>query len=130
MATQASSKRPHLRPVSARGSSLKATIKDQSGAGKTRIGEILCKEGHITSSQLQEALKSTTLYSVLNVLNKEDTKILTAEDPVEFNFKGINQVNVRNEVGMTFAAALKAFLRQDPEIIMVGEISYKTFFGG
>ncbi len=66
--------------------------------------------------------KTTSLYSVLNVLNTEDTKILTAEDPVEFNFKGINQVNVRNEVGMTFAAALKAFLRQDPEIIMVGEI--------
>jgi type IV pilus assembly protein PilB len=66
--------------------------------------------------------KTTTLYSVLNVLNKEDTKILTAEDPVEFNFKGINQVHVRNEVGMTFAAALKAFLRQDPDIIMVGEI--------
>ncbi len=66
--------------------------------------------------------KTTSLYSVLNVLNTEDTKILTAEDPVEFNFKGINQVNVRNDVGMTFAAALKAFLRQDPEIIMVGEI--------
>ncbi len=66
--------------------------------------------------------KTTTLYSVLNVLNKEDTKILTAEDPVEFNFKGINQVHVRNEVGMTFAAALKSFLRQDPDIIMVGEI--------
>jgi len=66
--------------------------------------------------------KTTTLYSVLNVLNKEDIKILTAEDPVEFNFKGINQVLVRNEVGMTFAAALKAFLRQDPDIIMVGEI--------
>ena len=66
--------------------------------------------------------KTTTLYSVLNVLNKEDTKILTAEDPVEFNFKGINQVHVRNAVGMTFAAALKSFLRQDPDIIMVGEI--------
>jgi type IV pilus assembly protein PilB len=66
--------------------------------------------------------KTTTLYSVLNRLNTEDTKILTAEDPVEFNFKGINQVNVRDEVGMTFAAALKAFLRQDPDIIMVGEI--------
>ena len=66
--------------------------------------------------------KTTTLYSVLNVLNKEDTKILTAEDPVEFNFRGINQVHVRNEVGMTFAVALKAFLRQDPDIIMVGEI--------
>lgn len=66
--------------------------------------------------------KTVTLYSVLNSLNSEDIKILTAEDPVEFNFKGINQVNVINEVGMTFAAALKAFLRQDPDIIMVGEI--------
>lgn len=66
--------------------------------------------------------KTTTLYSVLNRLNKEDTKILTAEDPVEFNFKGINQVSVKEEVGMTFAAALRAFLRQDPDIIMVGEI--------
>lgn len=66
--------------------------------------------------------KTVTLYSVLNSLNSEDTKILTAEDPVEFNFKGINQVNVKKEVGMTFPAALKAFLRQDPDIIMVGEI--------
>jgi len=66
--------------------------------------------------------KTVTLYSALNALNREDTKILTAEDPVEFNFKGINQVNVHQEVGMTFAAALKAFLRQDPDIIMVGEI--------
>jgi len=66
--------------------------------------------------------KTVTLYSCLNSLNKEDTKILTAEDPVEFNFRGINQVNVNTEVGMTFAAALKAFLRQDPDIIMVGEI--------
>ncbi|MFH2092112.1 MAG: type IV-A pilus assembly ATPase PilB [Pseudomonadota bacterium] len=66
--------------------------------------------------------KTTTLYSILNRLNKDDIKILTAEDPVEFNFKGINQVPVRDEIGMTFAAALKAFLRQDPDIIMVGEI--------
>ncbi|MEJ2688902.1 MAG: type IV-A pilus assembly ATPase PilB [Deltaproteobacteria bacterium] len=66
--------------------------------------------------------KTVTLYSSLNSLNKEDTKILTAEDPVEFNFRGINQVNVNTEVGMTFAAALRAFLRQDPDIIMVGEI--------
>jgi type IV pilus assembly protein PilB len=66
--------------------------------------------------------KTVTLYSALNSLNSEDIKILTAEDPVEFNFKGINQVNVHKEVGMTFAAALKAFLRQDPDIIMVGEI--------
>jgi type IV pilus assembly protein PilB len=66
--------------------------------------------------------KTVTLYSALNSLNSEDIKILTAEDPVEFNFKGINQVNVNTEVGMTFPAALKAFLRQDPDIIMVGEI--------
>ncbi|MBI5184115.1 MAG: type IV-A pilus assembly ATPase PilB [Nitrospinae bacterium] len=66
--------------------------------------------------------KTTTLYSAVNALNNVDNKILTAEDPVEFNFAGINQVLVRNEVGMTFAAALKAFLRQDPEIILVGEI--------
>ncbi len=66
--------------------------------------------------------KTTTLYSVLNKLNTEDTKILTAEDPVEFNFRGINQVHVKDEVGMTFAAALRSFLRQDPDIIMVGEI--------
>ncbi len=66
--------------------------------------------------------KTVTLYSVLNSLNSENTKILTAEDPVEFNFKGINQVNVVSEAGMTFSAALKAFLRQDPDIIMVGEI--------
>jgi type IV pilus assembly protein PilB len=66
--------------------------------------------------------KTTTLYSILNKLNKEDSKILTVEDPVEFNFKGINQVNVKDDVGMTFAAALRSFLRQDPDIIMVGEI--------
>ncbi|MCK5836547.1 MAG: type IV-A pilus assembly ATPase PilB, partial [Desulfobacula sp.] len=66
--------------------------------------------------------KTTTLYSVLNRLNKDDIKILTAEDPVEFNFKGINQVPVKDSIGMTYAAALRAFLRQDPDIIMVGEI--------
>jgi type IV pilus assembly protein PilB len=66
--------------------------------------------------------KTTTLYSVLNRLNKDDIKILTAEDPVEFNFKGINQVPVKESIGMTYAKALKAFLRQDPDIIMVGEI--------
>ncbi len=71
--------------------------------------------------------KTVTLYSALNSMNSEDIKILTAEDPVEFNFKGINQVNVHQEIGMTFAAALKAFLRQDPDIIMVGEIrDYET----
>ncbi|MEX0892236.1 MAG: type IV-A pilus assembly ATPase PilB [Gemmatimonadota bacterium] len=66
--------------------------------------------------------KTTTLYSALSKINTEDVNIMTAEDPVEYNQYGINQVLVRNEIGMTFAAALKAFLRQDPNIIMVGEI--------
>ena len=66
--------------------------------------------------------KTTTLYSALSKINNIDVNIMTAEDPVEYNLFGINQVLVRNEIGMTFAAALKAFLRQDPNIIMVGEI--------
>jgi type IV pilus assembly protein PilB len=66
--------------------------------------------------------KTTTLYSALSKVNNVDVNIMTAEDPVEYNLFGINQVLVRNEIGMTFAAALKAFLRQDPNIIMVGEI--------
>jgi type IV pilus assembly protein PilB len=66
--------------------------------------------------------KTTTLYSALHYLNKPDTNIMTAEDPVEFNFMGINQVHVREEIGLTFASALRSFLRQDPDIIMVGEI--------
>ena len=66
--------------------------------------------------------KTTTLYSALSQVNTVEVNIMTAEDPVEYNLHGINQVLVRNEIGMTFAAALKAFLRQDPNIIMVGEI--------
>jgi len=66
--------------------------------------------------------KTTTLYSCLSKINTGDTNIMTAEDPVEYNLFGINQVLVRNDIGMTFAAALKAFLRQDPNVIMVGEI--------
>jgi type IV pilus assembly protein PilB len=66
--------------------------------------------------------KTTTLYSALSKINTGDTNIMTAEDPVEYNLYGINQVQVRTEIGMTFAAALKAFLRQDPNVIMLGEI--------
>ncbi|MEP7382546.1 MAG: ATPase, T2SS/T4P/T4SS family [Gemmatimonadota bacterium] len=66
--------------------------------------------------------KTTTLYSALSKVNNIDVNIMTAEDPVEYNLFGINQVQVRNDIGMTFAAALKAFLRQDPNIIMVGEV--------
>jgi type IV pilus assembly protein PilB len=66
--------------------------------------------------------KTTTLYSALHYLNKIGVNISTAEDPVEYNFLGINQVQVREDIGLTFATALRSFLRQDPDIIMVGEI--------
>ncbi len=66
--------------------------------------------------------KSTTLYSALNYLNHPDRKIITVEDPVEYQMTGINQVQVRRDVGMTFAAALRSMLRQAPNIIMIGEI--------
>ncbi len=66
--------------------------------------------------------KTTTLYSALKQINHTDINIITAEDPVEFNFDGINQVAVKSEIGLSFAAALRSFLRQDPDVIMVGEI--------
>lgn len=66
--------------------------------------------------------KSTTLYSALSELNKPDVNVNTAEDPVEYNLMGINQVQVRDDIGLNFAACLRSFLRQDPDIIMVGEM--------
>jgi len=66
--------------------------------------------------------KTTTLYSALSELNKEKDNIITAEDPIEFNFMGINQVQMHEEIGLTFASSLRSFLRQDPDIVMVGEI--------
>jgi type IV pilus assembly protein PilB len=66
--------------------------------------------------------KTTTLYSTLSRLNKPDTQIMTIEDPVEYNIHGINQIQVHEEIGLTFASALRAFLRQAPNIILVGEI--------
>jgi type IV pilus assembly protein PilB len=66
--------------------------------------------------------KTVSLYTGLNILNREDTNISTAEDPAEINLPGVNQVNVNTKVGLTFAAAMRAFLRQDPDVIMVGEI--------
>jgi type IV pilus assembly protein PilB len=66
--------------------------------------------------------KTNTLYSSISRINTPDTNIMTAEDPVEFNLKGVNQVQVRENIGLSFAAALRSFLRQDPNIILVGEI--------
>ncbi|MGQ0628522.1 MAG: GspE/PulE family protein, partial [Phycisphaerales bacterium] len=69
--------------------------------------------------------KTTTLYSALDVLNRPDKKIITAEDPIEYNFKGINQCQVREKIGLSFSAILKTMLRQAPNIILVGEIRDK-----
>src|SRR5436305_1256704 len=66
--------------------------------------------------------KTNTLYSAISTLNKPDTNIMTAEDPVEFQLQGVNQVQMKEQIGLNFAAALRAFLRQDPNIILVGEI--------
>ena len=66
--------------------------------------------------------KSTTVYSILQRLNKEDTNIITVEDPIEMDIEGINQVQTNSEIGLTFATALRSILRQDPNIIMIGEI--------
>ena len=66
--------------------------------------------------------KSTTLYTALSELNKEDVNIITVEDPVEANIDGINQVQVNTKADLTFASALRSILRQDPDIIMIGEI--------
>jgi type IV pilus assembly protein PilB len=71
--------------------------------------------------------KTSTLYSALSSLNRRDVNIVTAEDPVEFNLHGLNQVQIRESVGLTFAAVLREFLRQDPNVILVGEIrDYET----
>src|SRR5437762_11520903 len=66
--------------------------------------------------------KTNTLYSAISILNKPDVNIMTAEDPVEIHLPGVNQVQVREATGFTFAKALRSFLRQDPDIILVGEM--------
>ncbi|MCG3115233.1 MAG: type IV-A pilus assembly ATPase PilB [Candidatus Manganitrophus sp. SA1] len=71
--------------------------------------------------------KTTTLYSALSTINTTEINIMTAEDPVEYNLMGINQVQMKDEIGLNFAAALRSFLRQDPDVVMVGEIrDYET----
>lgn len=71
--------------------------------------------------------KTTTLYSALSYINEPDVNIMTAEDPVEYNLMGINQVQMKDDIGLNFAAALRSFLRQDPDVVMVGEIrDYET----
>src|ERR1043165_4177116 len=66
--------------------------------------------------------KTNTLYSSISRINTPETNIMTAEDPVEFNLSGVNQVQVKEQIGLNFAAALRSFLRQEPNIVLVGEI--------
>ncbi|MGQ0649249.1 MAG: GspE/PulE family protein [Gemmatimonadaceae bacterium] len=94
----------------------------EPGAEKQLMEAIMNPYGMVLVTGPTGSGKTTTLYSALSKINNIDVNIMTSEDPVEYNLFGINQVQVRNEIGMTFAAALKAFLRQDPNIIMVGEV--------
>ena len=91
-------------------------------AEKDFLGAIQNPYGMVLVTGPTGSGKTTTLYSALSQINTEGVNIMTAEDPVEYNLHGINQVLVRDAIGMGFAAALRAFLRQDPNIIMVGEI--------
>ena len=93
------------------------------GNGLEKIKEnIKKKEGMFLITGPTGSGKSTTLFSILNGINKEDVNIVTLEDPVEYFIKGINQSQIRPEIGYTFASGLRSFLRQDPDVIMVGEI--------
>jgi type IV pilus assembly protein PilB len=99
---------------------------DQLGFGeaeKQRFMEALFRpQGMILVTGPTGSGKTVTLYTGLNILNSAERNIATAEDPVEINLEGINQVQVNHKVGLTFSAALRAFLRQDPDVVMVGEI--------
>lgn len=99
-----------------------------SQKSKDIISEIIQKKsGMIIFSGPTGSGKSTSLYSLLNDLNSETVNIITVEDPVEYAIEGINQVEVNEKIGLTFSSALRSILRQDPDIIMVGEVrDYET----
>jgi type IV pilus assembly protein PilB len=99
-----------------------ATFGFEPKAEQELLSAILNPYGMVLVTGPTGSGKTTTLYSCLQRINTIDTNIMTAEDPVEYNLPGINQVQVRSDIGLTFASALKAFLRQDPNIIMIGEI--------
>lgn len=94
-----------------------------SAEGQRQFDELISKPyGIVMVTGPTGSGKTTTLYTMLNQLNSEDKNIITLEDPVEFNFQGINQIQVNTKAGLTFASGLRAVLRQDPDIIMVGEM--------
>ena len=89
---------------------------------KEFISAVSAPQGMVLVTGPTGSGKSTTLYGAMNFLNQPDVNILTAEDPVEYTMAGISQVQIKEDIGLTFASALRSFLRQDPEIILVGEI--------
>jgi len=102
-------------------------LRDTDGDGKAEFRSVFLQDlvspfGMVLVTGPTGSGKTTTLYSALSELNQTTVNITTAEDPVEYNLKGINQVQMHDEIGLNFAAALRSFLRQDPNIIMVGEI--------
>lgn len=112
---------------------LRLLSKDQSLLSLSRLGfnekqyadyhkAIMQPNGLILISGPTGSGKSTTLYATLGILNRQDNNILTIEDPVEYTLPGINQMQLKEEIGLTFGSALRTFLRQDPDIIMLGEI--------
>jgi general secretion pathway protein E/type IV pilus assembly protein PilB len=92
---------------------------------KTYLKAIKRPNGIVLISGPTGSGKTTTLYATLQLLNKEETNILTIEDPIEYTLEGINQVQLKEDIGLTFSSALRTFLRQDPDIIMLGEIRDK-----
>lgn len=102
---------------------------EQLGFSKEQLGvymkSIQRPNGIVLISGPTGSGKTTTLYATLQLLNKEETNILTVEDPIEYTLEGINQVQLKEDIGLTFSSALKTFLRQDPDIIMLGEIRDK-----
>ncbi len=83
---------------------------------------VTCPYGMVLVTGPTGSGKTTTLYSAMHYINTEDINIMTAEDPVEYNLMGVNQVQMKEDIGLNFAAALRSFLRQDPDVVMVGEI--------
>jgi type IV pilus assembly protein PilB len=99
-----------------------STFGFEPGAEAALLKAILNPYGMVLVTGPTGSGKTTTLYSALSRINTIDCNIMTAEDPVEYNLHGINQVQVKPDIGLTFASALRAFLRQDPNIIMIGEV--------
>ena len=106
-------------------SSVKAYLRGVSGFTKDELeiykSSVKKPNGIVLISGPTGSGKTTTLYATLKLLNKKDTNILTIEDPIEYTLEGVNQVQLRENIGLDFASTLRTFLRQDPDIMLIGE---------